>query len=95
MIYIGSTFTPRARFNNHLVTGKYSNGALQSALIKHGKENFTAYVFEVVHFPGELPFNERKSYLLNLEQQYISQLPKAQLSPPPPAVGGKHSLLCH
>lgn len=78
-IYIGSTFVPSDRFYKHLVKGDRSNIALQEAIVKHGLEWFTVYVFEVVKFPSELGYLGKKLYLRDLEQQYIDRFPEAQL----------------
>jgi group I intron endonuclease len=79
MIYVGSSLIPARRFHNHLVTGKYSNIALQEAITEHGLENFVAYVLEIVVFPTGLTLEQKKAYLKDVEQKHINKFPKAQL----------------
>jgi group I intron endonuclease len=79
MVYIGSSLVPGRRFDNHLVTGKYSNTALQQAIQTHGLPQFTAYVFEEVKFPTNLTLNDKLKLLHQKEQYYMNMFPKAQL----------------
>lgn len=79
MLYVGSTMVPKLRFHNHPVTGKPSNRALQSAIVKYGLHNFVVYVFEIVVFPKGLTSMEQKAYLRAVEQRYIDHFPKNQL----------------
>ena len=79
MVYVGSSFTPARRVHNHLITGKYSNAALQAAIAKHGLSKFTFYALEEVKIPSGLSQSDRKAHLLAAEQHYINMFPKAQL----------------
>lgn len=62
MIYIGSTLIHGRRFDNHLVSGKYSNPALQPDLQQYGLDNFTVYVLELVKFPADLKYKRLKKH---------------------------------
>ena len=79
MVYVGSTFAPGRRFDNHLVTGLYSNFNLQGAIQLHGIKNFTAYILEVVVFPAGLTHKEQRIYLRGVEQSHIDRFPSIQL----------------
>ena len=79
MVYVGSTLTPGRGFHNHLVTGEYSNAALQQAISIHGLENFIAYILEIVDIPTGLSFEEKRAFLRVVEQKHIDKFPKAQL----------------
>ena len=78
-VYVGSSFTPGRRIHNHLVTGHYSNAALQAAIAKYGLSKFTYYTLEVVEMPSGLSSAESKAFLLAREQDYINRFPKSQL----------------
>ena len=79
LVYVGSTLTPGRRFHNHLVTGKFSNPALQADITKFGVDKFTAYVFEIVVFPNGLSLDQKRQYLRDREQVHMSKFPDAQL----------------
>jgi group I intron endonuclease len=79
MVYVGSSFIPARRFNQHLVTGHNSNEALQADIKAQGLQKFTAYVFEEVEFPKGLDYNEKRIHLRSLEQSYMDKFPTAQL----------------
>lgn len=74
MIYIGSTWDSPRRFRQHLITGAGSNPHLQTAIIEHGLESLSVYVFEYIN-TNRLPQAERKPALLALEQKYINLIP--------------------
>jgi group I intron endonuclease len=77
--YIGSSFDPRQRFRNHLITGHSSNGALQLDIDEHGLENITVYVFEIVQHPKGSTYDGRRRALRQLEQHYMDMFPDEQL----------------
>lgn len=79
MIYVGSTMVPQDRFYQHLVTGRYSNAQLQDAINTYGLSKFTAIIFEVVDFPPNLSYKERKTYMVEREKHFISKFPSIQL----------------
>lgn len=78
MMYIGSTMLPDLRFHQHLTVGN-TNLNLQNAIKKHGLSNFIVYILEVAEFPRSSFLEENRSFLLRLEQSYISFYPKTQL----------------
>lgn len=78
-IYIGSTMEPGLRFHKHLVSHERSNADLQEAMDLHGVGKFTVQVFEVVSYPGNATYKERKELLTQREQLIINQIPKQQL----------------
>jgi hypothetical protein len=67
------------RLHNHLVTGQFSNIALQQAIATNGLQHFTAYILEVVKIPSGLTPKEQKTFLRSVEQKHINRFPKAQL----------------
>ena len=72
-MYIGSTFSPENRFYKHLIAGDRSCPELQDDILKYGLESLTVHIFEIVEFPIDLPFKQRKGYLLETEQRYIDK----------------------
>ena len=79
MVYVGSSLTPGRRVHNHLVTGHYSNHALQADIAKYELGKLTYYTLQEVEIPVSLSKDERKAYLLAAEQHYINKFPKGQL----------------
>jgi group I intron endonuclease len=79
MIYIGSTLIPGRRFDNHLVSGKYSNPALQADLQQYGLDNFTVYILELVNITAKLNIKNKTNILRKVEQGYINKFPKKHL----------------
>ena len=69
---------PDLRFHQHLTVGN-TNLNLQNAIKKHGLSNFIVYILEVAEFPRSSFLEENRSFLLRLEQSYISFYPKTQL----------------
>lgn len=78
-LYIGATWDPFIRWYNHIVSGKDSNIALQRALAKYGRENFTLYVHSIVPLPVGLTRSERAELMLNAEHALIEQFDGKQL----------------
>jgi hypothetical protein len=79
MIYIGSTLIPGWQFDNHLVSGKYSNPALQADLQQYGLDNFTVYVLELIKIHTDLSIKDKTNILQKVEQKHINKFPKKQL----------------
>ncbi len=79
MYYIGSSFDPRQRFRNHLITGHSSNAALRADILEYGLENISVYVFEIIQHPKGSTYDSRRIALRQLEQRYIDMFPREQL----------------
>ena len=73
-IYIGSTTDPVVRFYEHLISGKNSNSALQSAIRKYGKPYFSVFIFQVLPYAVGLT----KYDLYAIEQKYLDMFPTKQ-----------------
>lgn len=79
MMYIGSTMDPMSRFNNHLLTGRFSNTGLQQAIKQHGLSEFAVYILEEVAIPAGYNPVEAVEFLRATEDRYVRKYPKAQL----------------
>lgn len=79
MIYVGSSMNPGRRFYLHVVAGMRSNANLQAAIAQHGISKFTAYILEDVQFPEGMGYQDRKAYILTVEQKHMDVFNKDQL----------------